>query len=248
MTKANAMLAFFLTMAILFPLRSLTASEAKLIRVLIVTGADYPGHPWYENSQAMRRALVESGRFDVRVSEDVEILATPVAERYDAVVLNYCNWEAPSPRKQVLDGLADFVRGGKGLVVIHFSCGAFPDWPEYAKLIGRVWDRVKTHDPYGSFRVRAVDKQHPITRKLDDFDITDELYFCLTGDAEVKILLTARSQVTGKDEPMGFVLQYGKGRVFHTPLGHDLKSVASPGFIQLLRRACEWAATGNVTD
>jgi type 1 glutamine amidotransferase len=47
---------------------------------------------------------------------------------------------------------------------------------------------------------------------------------------------------------MGFVLNYGKGRVFHTPLGHDVKGLASPGFIQLLRRACEWAATGEVKE
>jgi len=237
-------LTFFLFPAVL----SAETGKLETIRVLIVTGADYPGHPWYENSQAMRRALVESGRFDVRVCEDVEILATPVANRYDVVVLNYCNWETPSPRKEVLEGLANFVRGGKGLVVIHFSCGAFPDWPEYAKLVGRVWDRVKTHDPYGSFRVKASDKAHPITRKLDDFDIVDELYFCLTGEAEIKVLLTARSKVTGKDEPMGFILRYGEGRVFHTPLGHDSKGLTSPGFMQLLRRACEWAATGNVKD
>ncbi len=224
------------------------STESKPIRVLIVTGADHPAHRWYENSQVLRSTLASSERFDVRVSEDPEILSTSIAERYDAVVLNYCNWEMPSPSKEALEGLANFVRGGKGLVVIHFSSGAFPDWPEYVRLIGRVWDKVRTHDPYGPFRVRVVDRQHPVTRKLADFEITDELYFCLTGDTKVQVLLTARSKVTGKDEPMGFVLQYGAGRVFHTPLGHDGKSLTSPGFVQVLLRACEWAATGNVRD
>jgi len=234
---------------LLFPaLSPAEAAKTNPIRLLIVTGADHPAHRWQENSQAIRSALAGSERFDVRVSEDPEILATSIAERYDVVVLNYCNWEKPSPSKQALEGLAGFVRGGKGLVVIHFSSGAFPDWPEYARLIGRVWDKVRTHDPYGSFRVEVVDKKHPITRLLSDFDITDELYFCLTGDAEIKVLLTARSKVTGKDEPMGFALNYGSGRVFHTPLGHDAKGLTSPGFVQLLRRACEWAARGDVRD
>lgn len=227
---------------------SAASSQSKPVRVLIVTGADHPAHRWHENSQAMRTALASSGRFNVRVSEDPEILGTSIAQRYDVVVLNYCNWEVPSPSKPALKGLASFVSGGKGLVVIHFSSGAFPDWPEYVKLIGRVWDKVRTHDPYGPFRVKTVDRKHPITRKLADFDTTDELYFCLTGKTRIKVLLTARSKVTGKDEPMGFVLPYGAGRVFHTPLGHDLKSLTSPGFIQLLRRACEWAATGNVRE
>lgn len=241
----------FVPILMLLLLPAVSAAEAmksKPIRVLIVTGAEHPAHQWHENTQAIRAALAGSERFNVRVSEDPEILATPIAERYDVVVLNYCNWEIPSPSKQALENLASFVRGGKGLVVIHFSCGAFPDWPEYGRLVGRVWDKVRTHDPYGTFRVKVADKDHPITRKLADFEITDELYFCLTGDAKIKILLTARSKLTGKDEPMGFVLQYGAGRVFHTPLGHDVKSLASPAFVQLLRRACEWAATGDVKD
>jgi len=223
-------------------------AQSEPIRLLIVTGADHPAHHWHENTQAIRSALTASKQFDVRVSEDPEILATPIAQRYDVVILNYCNWEKPSPSKEALQNLAGFVKKGKGLVVIHFSSGAFPDWPEYVKLIGRVWDKVKTHDPYGDFRVKVADKTHPITRKLTDFQITDELYFCLTGKTKIKILLTARSKVTGKDEPMGFVLQYGAGRVFHTPLGHDVRSLTAPGFVQLLRRACEWAATGEVKD
>jgi type 1 glutamine amidotransferase len=225
-----------------------TSPSPEPIRVLIVTGAEHPAHRWHENSLAIRDALAASDRFDVRVSEDPEILSTPIAERYDAVVLNYCNWQIPSPSKRALEGLTSFVRGGKGLVVIHFSSGAFPDWPEYVNLIGRVWDKVRTHDPYGPFRVKVVDSNHPITRGLADFDITDELYFCLTGEPDIRILLTAHSTVTGKDEPMGFVLRYGAGRVFHTPLGHDVKSLTAAGFVQLIRRACEWAATGDVRD
>ncbi len=238
-----------LIVSLLFPMvASSEGPQSQPIRVLVVTGADHPAHRWHENSLAIRDALAGAGQFEVRVSEDPEILATPIDERYDVIVLNYCNWERPSPSKEALEGLAGFVKGGKGLVVIHFSSGAFPDWPEYERLIGRVWDKVRTHDPYRTFRVEVVDKEHPITRTLADFDIADELYFCLTGKPEIRTLLTARSEVTKKDEPMGFILRYGKGRVFHTPLGHDVGSIAASGFVQLLRRACEWAATGGVRD
>lgn len=218
----------------------------ETVRVLIVTGKDYPGHKWRQTTPAVRSALEAAGRFDVRVCEDPEIMATRMAERYDVVVLHYCNWESPSPSREALDGLAAFVRGGKGLVVLHFACGAFTDWPEYVRLVGRVWDPSKTHDPYGPFRVRVVNKEHPITHGLDDFDTTDELYFCLKGETEIEVLLTAWSKVTKRDEPMGFVLRYGEGRVFHTPLGHDVKAFSAPGVVKLLQRACEWAATGEV--
>lgn len=218
----------------------------KTIRVLIVTGNDYPGHKWRQTTPVVRSALEKAGRFEVRVAEDPEIMATRMAERYDVVVLHYCNWESPSPSREALEGLAEFVRGGKGLVVLHFACGAFLDWPEYERLIGRVWDQSKTHDPYGPFRVRVARKDHPITSGLDDFDTTDELYFCLKGKPEIEVLLTARSKITKRDEPMGFLLRYGRGRIFHTPLGHDVKAFSAPGVVRLLQRACEWTATGAV--
>jgi type 1 glutamine amidotransferase len=223
------------------------AGEAP-IRVLIVTGRDYPGHLWRETTPAIRAALEKDQRFVVFVSEDPEIMATPIHERYDVMVLNYCNWEQPMPRQPVLDGLADSVAKGLGLVALHFTCGAFQEWPEYVKIIGRVWDPAKTHDPYGPFTVNIINHEHPITRGMKDFQTTDELYFCLTGDPEIEVLLTAHSKITDRDEPMGFVLRYEQGRVFHTPLGHDLKSFSTPAVCDLLRRACEWAATGHVQE
>jgi type 1 glutamine amidotransferase len=216
------------------------------IRVLIVTGCDYPGHHWRETTPVIRAALEADSRFVVRVSEDPEIMATPMHDRYDVMILHYCNWEQPMPRAAVLEGLADSVREGLGLVALHFTCGAFQEWPEYVKIIGRVWDPDKTHDPYGPFTVKVVDQEHPITRGMEDFQIPDELYFCLKGDPKIRVLMTAHSKVTDRDEAMGFVLEYGRGRVFHTPLGHDVKSFSIPAVGDLLRRACEWAATGQV--
>ncbi|HOE10562.1 MAG TPA: ThuA domain-containing protein [bacterium] len=225
----------------------LTAVAQEPIRVLIVTGCDYPGHHWRETTPEVRRALEENPRFQVFVCEDPEIMATSIHERYDVMVLHYCNWEQPMPRQAVLDGFANSVRQGLGVVALHFACGAFPEWPEYVHIIGRVWDRDKTHDPLGAFTVHVADTNHPIPRGMSDFEVTDELYFCLKGTPEIQILLTAHSKVTDRDEAMGFVLQYGKGRVFHTPLGHDVRTFSTPAVRDLLRRACEWAATGEVT-
>jgi type 1 glutamine amidotransferase len=46
---------------------------------------------------------------------------------------------------------------------------------------------------------------------------------------------------------MIFTVEYGKGRVFHTPMGHSPESMHCVGFITTLVRGCEWAATGKVT-
>jgi uncharacterized protein len=80
----------------------------------------------------------------------------------------------------------------------------------------------------------------------------DELYDSLRGPAEnVTLLATAYSDPetggTGKHEPILFTLDYGKGRVFHTVLGHDDVSCSGIGFMTTFARGAEWAATGEVT-
>jgi len=39
-----------------------------------------------------------------------------------------------------------------------------------------------------------------------------------------------------------FTLSYGKGRVFHCALGHDVKAIQNPNAAELFRRGCAWAA------
>jgi type 1 glutamine amidotransferase len=43
-------------------------------------------------------------------------------------------------------------------------------------------------------------------------------------------------------------LKFGKGRIFHTTLGHDLAGLNCVGFIATYQRGTEWAATGKVTQ
>ena len=211
------------------------------VRVLLVTGVDYEGHHWRETAPAIRNVLMKDKRFDVRIVEDPDFLASPAVGNYDVIFLHFKNY-APLPHEAAArENLVKLVKQGKGLVVFHFACGAFEDWPEFANLAGKVWDHT-AHDPRGPFVVKIVDPQHPITRKMRDFQADDELYTCLAGNRPVQLLATARSKLTGKDHPMAFAFEYGKGRVFHTPLGHDVRAIEMPGVAELVRRGCLWAA------
>lgn len=214
-------------------------------RILLVTGIDYPGHPWRETAPLVRGLLEADPRLTVRLAEDPAFLDSPSLGQYDAVILHFMDWEVPGPGVAARENLRRYVASGKGLLLLHFACGAWDnnEWPEFRRLAGRVWDpKLRGHDPHGTFTVEIADAQHPIMQGLSAFETLDELYTCLTGDAEIRVLAKAKSKVDGRDYPMAFVLNYDRGRVFHTVLGHDPRAFASDGVKTLLRRGCAWAA------
>lgn len=105
------------------------------------------------------------------------------------------------------------------------------------------------------FAVAAREPEHPILKGLPKvwMHAGDELYATLRGPGEnMTVLATAHSEPsnhgTGHDEPILMVLSYGKGRIFHTTMGHDIPALSCMGFLTTFQRGTEWAATGNVTQ
>ena len=110
------------------------------------------------------------------------------------------------------------------------------------------------HGPRHEYQVVIRDPDHPITRGLPRawMHATDELYQKLRGPANnMTILATALAERkykgTGNHEPIVMTIDYKDGRIFHTPMGHDGKAMSCAGYLTLLNRGTEWAATGEVT-
>ncbi|WP_339923676.1 ThuA domain-containing protein [uncultured Cyclobacterium sp.] len=223
-------------------------------KVLLLTGNHHPAHPWKETSPLIKSAIEGNSDFFVDISTNIEDLYQYDLDDYDALILNYANWEDPKGLSDASkDSFVNYLKQGGGLMVLHFANGAFhsslpnagkSDWPEYREIVRRIWDHDADsgHDKYGEFSIHISNSRHPITSGIKDFSTFDELYFNQKGELPIAPLFSARSTVTGKDEPLAWVYNYGEGRVFQTLLGHDAKSFSAPEFQQILSNAIKWVA------
>ncbi len=234
-------------------------ANAEKIPTLIVTGEN--NHDFDFTSRSMKRVLEGSGKFEVTITTTPsETLADAAAlSKYKLILLDYNGkpWSDAANK-----GFVAAVAGGVNVAVIHAANNAFPGFTEYEKIVGHLWRAGTGHGTYHPFDLTIGDYTHPITRGLGEVrQHPDELYHKLVNAQNVPytVLATAFSDPkeggTGQNEPMIMVGQYGKARVFHTPLGHVWRDKPETHtshedwqFQRLLVRGCEWAATGDVKD
>ncbi len=136
--------------------------------------------------------------------------------------------------------------------------GPYYYWQDGEYIFDNTPGKGGSHGRRVPFEINVRNTEHPITKGLPTnwSHIDDELYSNLRGPAEnIEVLATAYSDSqsggSGKEEPILFTVSYGKGRIFHSVLGHTRKDFSTAvrsnrGFQVTLSRGVEWAATGEV--
>jgi hypothetical protein len=133
--------------------------------------------------------------------------------------------------------------------------GPYLRWRDGKQVLDNKPGPAGHHGPQHPFVVETRTPNHPIMKGLPDkwLHVSDELYDYMRGPARnATILATAfadpKQGGSGENEPQLLVVSYGKGRVFHTMMGHGPEAMNCAGFITTLQRGTEWAATGKVTQ
>jgi uncharacterized protein len=223
-------------------------------KVLLLSGGKRQHHGYRDQALYLSGMLENTGRFQVTICEDAAILETPAMSKYDLLIVNADRRDDEfkfSVAQQ--EAIFEYVRSGHGYVSIHGADNAAKDWlPAWKDMLGGVFSHFGLPDGKvrkGSFIVKIADTSSPITNGLHDFNLTDELYYQVQMMADVQPLATIDYQ--GATWPVAWTRTFGKGRVFHTVLGHrDFgpekdDPLRNPNLGRLVVQGIDWVAAGR---
>jgi type 1 glutamine amidotransferase len=223
-------------------------------KVFLISGGRRQHHGYREQALYLAGSLENTGRFQVTIGEDAAILETPAIRKYDVIIVTADRRDdefkfTPSQQQAIFE----FVRSGHGYVSIHGADNAAKDWlPQWKEMLGGVFSHFGLPDGKtrkGTYTVKIADTSSPITRGLNDFTIKDELYYHLQMQPDVQPVATIAHE--GVAWPVAWTRTFGKGRVFHTVLGHrDFgpdkdDPLRNPNLGRLIIQGVDWVAAGR---
>jgi uncharacterized protein len=253
-----------LTLCLTFALTCLTPTPARAqkkaakgvdaVKVLFLSGGQRSHHGYRDQALYLSNALEDTGRYEVTIVEDAAILETPAMNKYDLIIVNADRRDLEFKfTENQQKALLDWVSAGHGYVSIHGADNAATDWlPEWRDMLGGVFSHVGLPDSktkQATFKIKITSVDHPITKGLQDFELKDELYYNLQMKHQIDPLAT--TDYSDGTWPVAWTRTYGKGRVFHTPLGHrgfkpgSDDPIQNPNLQKLVVQGIDWVAEGR---
>jgi putative membrane-bound dehydrogenase-like protein len=214
-----------------------TAPAPRKVQILFLGAptAAHPGHDPVERYRVLKKALGTEG-IQLTYTETLSDLRRDVLDRYDGLML-YGNWkqnEAMEPAQE--KALLGYVEDGGAFLPIHCASACFGGSDTFVKLVG---GRFKSHGAE-VFTTTIVAPEHPVMRGYKGFETWDETYVH-DRHGDDRTILQLRDK-----EPWTWVRDQGKGKVFYTAYGHDMRCWEQPAFHELLRRAILWSVGAEV--
>lgn len=230
--------------------KAIKKAEAKVLweewvkaKLIILTGAN--NHQWQTTTPVLKQIMESSGKFDVQVVEDPELLTEDFLADFDVLLSNRNAFGEPKPApwsKALKSAYVKFVHNGGGHIAVHAGSSSFYDWDDYHAICLATWKDGTGHKKPHEFEVRISDQDHPISPGLENFKTTDELWFKPFVHSNAAVIAESFSQHTGNWEPTAFAGQFGRGRCYTLLLGHSAAFMQNEGFKAILTSGTEWAA------
>ena len=221
---------------------------AEKTRLLVISG----GHDFQTNQFHQMYKDNPDVTFEAFTHPKAHAQLRPdAAKNYDVIVL-YDLWQNITDEAKA--DFVNFLKAGKGLVILHHAIANYQQWPEYWKIAGGRYYLNKTmvdgvekprsiwqHDV--EVAIHIADTDHPVTRGVKDFTIHDETYGLFDMNPDSHALLT--SDTSGSAKNLGWAKTYEGARVVYLQLGHDHLAWDNPNYKQLVSQAIRWVAKND---
>lgn len=243
---------FLFLVNVLLPFCGIAGHIGSPIRVLLISGKN--NHEWQKTSPYFRQIMEESGVFRIDLTERPDTLKAADLKNYQVIASNWNAFPENTTRWGAVaeKAIMDFVNKGGGFVLFHAASAAHYNWPKYQKMVGATWGRNTRHGQISTFEVKMSNLDHPVTKGLSNFRMTDELWVEMEQQPGIQVLCTAFAPSSNggrdQDEPVVICTNQGKGRCFYLVLGHNVEAMQNLGWKTLMLRGAEWAAIKKVTQ
>lgn len=136
-----------------------------------------------------------------------------------------------------------FVENGGSALLYHNVTHVALYNDDFRDVLGAAY---QGHPPIRPFKVRIVNRDHPITRGVDDFIVTDEQHY-MEYQKDPRFLLMESVNEDGLEfrdlgttAAAGWAFDYGSGRVAYFSPGHLITAMWNPEYEKIQKNAVRW--------
>ncbi|RPE12170.1 ThuA domain-containing protein [Chitinophaga lutea] len=232
------------TAAIILLLCSIVCTAQQKAHILVITGGHgFKQVPFYQMFDSLAGITYDK----LAQPQANELIAAPAVKKYDALVF-YDMYDSITPQQQ--QAYLQLLQKGTAMIFLHHALVSYQrNWNEFQHILGGKYYEKATlvngdtltssyqHDVV--IPVKIEDRQHPVTKGLQDFEIYDEVYGNFGIQPGIHPLLSTTHP--GSSRYIGWVNHYANTDVLFIQLGHGPEAFANPNYRKLLQQGIHWS-------
>jgi hypothetical protein len=200
-------------------------------------------HDFEMIQEALHKTLVQGAGLSIEFTDDVTRLNAQTLGGYKLLIT--LREHIPTLTGAQQAAVKQFVAGGGGALFLHNS-SAIARSPSAEVVREVIGGAFVVHSEIKEYRVEITNRDHPITKGVEDFVVRGEQHF-VEYDKDPKYLFLRNVDREGKpfknygvSSPAGWAYDYGRGRVCFMSPGHTAEVLCHPAYAKLQQNAVRW--------